>query len=77
MSRSGPLKRRPRRIPWPPVFLAALALLDLRTEFLLLADHFTWTSFSAIPWQHPLAVSVLLLQPSLFSRYRSVRSSDP
>jgi len=61
---------RRRRIPLAPLVLALLAVLDLRTEILLLLDHFTWTSLSAIPVHHPLAVMVLVLLPSLLRRYR-------
>lgn len=63
-------RRSGRRLPLVPLALAALALLDLRTEIQLLLDHFTWISLSAIPGQHPLAVVVLLLLPSLLRRYR-------
>jgi hypothetical protein len=59
-----------RRIPWAPLLLGLLALLDLRTEIQLLLDHFTWTSLSVIPLQHPLAVMVLVLLPSMLRRYR-------
>ena len=62
--------RSSRRIAWQPLLLLVLALLDLRTELLLLLDHFTWTSLSIIPAQHPLAMAVLLLWPSLLRRYR-------
>jgi hypothetical protein len=51
--------------------LAVLALLDLRTELQLLADHVTITSLLAIPQHHPLAVTVLVLTPWLWSRCRS------
>jgi len=57
--------------PWPALALCLLALLDLRIEIQLLLDHFTWTSLSLIPMQHPLAVLVLLMTPSLWQRYRS------
>jgi hypothetical protein len=50
--------------------LGALALGDLRVELLLLADHFTFTSFSAALLAHPLAVAVLALMPSLVRHYR-------
>ncbi|MEY2645826.1 MAG: hypothetical protein RLZZ611_2475 [Cyanobacteriota bacterium] len=60
-----------RRIPWQVVLLCVLALADLRVEIQLLLDHFTWTSFSLIPVQHPLAVLVLMLTPSLWRRYRA------
>ncbi|NDG74579.1 MAG: hypothetical protein EBX49_04420 [Synechococcaceae bacterium WB8_1B_136] len=59
-----------RRLPWEPLLLALLALFDLRTELQLLADHFTWSSLMVIPGQHPLAVVVLALLPSLLRRYR-------
>lgn len=62
---------RGRVFPWPALALCLLALLDLRIEILLLLDHFTWTSLSLIPIQHPLAVLVLGLTPSLWQRYRS------
>lgn len=64
-----PLQAR-RRLPLAPLVLALLAVLDLRTEILLLLDHFTWISLSVIPAQHPLAVMVLVLLPSLLRRYR-------
>jgi hypothetical protein len=71
MTPAGPQSRSlRRRVPWAPLLLALLALLDLRTEFQLLLDHFTWTSLSVIPLQHPLAVMVLVLLPSLLRRYR-------
>ena len=53
-----------------PALLAALALGDLRVELLLLADHFTVTSFGAALVAHPLAVAVLALMPSLVRHYR-------
>ena len=70
MTPAGQLRSPRRRVPWAPLLLALLALLDLRTEFQLLLDHFTWTSLSVIPLQHPLAVMVLVLLPSLLRRYR-------
>jgi hypothetical protein len=39
-------------------------------EILLLIDHFTFTSLVQGITAHPLAVVVLLLQPSLWRRYR-------
>jgi hypothetical protein len=55
---------------WVPLLLLILALLDLRTEILLLVDHLTLTSVLAAVRNHTLAVLVLLLQPSLWRRYR-------
>ena len=64
----GPGGRRPLQLPLVPILLVLLALLDLRAELQLLADHFTWTSLSRIPLHHPLAVAVLLLTPALLRR---------
>ena len=58
------------RLSWVPLLLAGLALADLSGELTLLADHFTWTSLVYLPAQHPLAIAVLVLLPSLFRRYR-------
>jgi hypothetical protein len=55
--------RRPLQLPLVPILLALLALLDLRTELQLLADHFTFASLVEIPRHHPLAIAVLLLTP--------------
>lgn len=57
-----------RRRPLIPLLLVALAFWDLRLELRLLSDHFTWASFGAAVGQHPLAVAVLLLAPSLWRR---------
>jgi hypothetical protein len=65
-----------RREGWPvvPLILLSLALLDLRVEFRLLLDHFTIAALSAAVGSHLLAVSVILLQPSLWRRYRGSRN---
>jgi len=56
-----------------PLALLILAVLDLRTELLLLFDHITFTSFVTAIAAHPLAVLVLLAQPSLWRRYGGSR----
>jgi hypothetical protein len=53
-----------------PISLALLALLDMRVELQLLADHFTWSSLAAAIRNHLLATVVLLLLPSLLGHYR-------
>ena len=58
------------RLPLIPLVLALLALLDLRTEFQLLLDHFTITSLVEIPRHHPLAIAVLLCTPWLWKQSR-------
>jgi hypothetical protein len=62
--------RRPRSRRIIPVALLVLALLDLRTDLQLLADHFTLTTVAEAIRNHPLAVMVLLITPSLWRRYR-------
>ena len=52
-----------------PLLLIVLALVDLRMEFLLLLDHFTFTSLIYGVRHHALAVMVLLAAPSLWRRY--------
>lgn len=56
--------------PLVPLLLGLLALLDLRQELLLLADHITLTALMNGLRSHPLAIAVLLLLPSLWRRYR-------
>jgi hypothetical protein len=47
-----------------------LALWDLREELMLLVDHVTLTALFNMVRSHPLAVVVLLLQPSLWKHFR-------
>lgn len=54
-----------------PALLLILALADLRVELQLLLDRFTVTALVNALVSHPLAVLVLLLQPSLWRRYRT------
>jgi hypothetical protein len=50
--------------------LLLLALADLQIEFRILLDRFTFTSLITAIRSHPLAVAVLVLQPSLWRHYR-------
>ncbi|MBR75357.1 MAG: hypothetical protein CL863_03225 [Cyanobium sp. RS427] len=58
-----------RSAQWWPLLLVMLALADLRTEILLLLDHFTLTSLLFAMRHHVLAVTVLIGSPSLWRRY--------
>ncbi len=60
-------------VPLLPLALLLLALFDLRVELLLLWDHITLTSLIEAIGSHPLAVLVLVMQPSLWRRYRRSR----
>jgi hypothetical protein len=82
-SRSG---ADPRPAPLLPLLLLILALGDLSTELRLLFDHFTVTTLLEAIRHHPLALVVLLAQPSLWRRYGrgrpqpktlNARPSDP
>jgi hypothetical protein len=59
-----------RSLPLLPLILLLLALADLHTELQLLFDHITLTSLLAAVANHPLAVVVLVAQPSLWRHYR-------
>ena len=66
--RPSPQQRRPAQ--WFPLLLIVLAVGDLRTELILLADHFTLTGLSYAIRDHQLAIIVLLSSISLWRRYR-------
>ena len=77
MTAPGDGGRAPRRRSaaplWPaiPLLLAVLALWDLRDDLRLLLDRPTFTAGFYLLLSHPLSVLVLLLQHSLWRRYRS------
>ncbi len=58
------------RLPLIPLLLLVLALADLKSEIRLLLDHFTLTTLLVAIQNHLLAVTILLLLPSLWKRYR-------
>ena len=64
------LPQQRRSAQWFPLLLIALAIGDLRTELILLADHFTLTGLSYAIRDHQLAIIVLLSSISLWRRYR-------
>jgi len=66
--------RRQRSWSLLPPLLLLLALGDLGIELQLLFDHFTVTTLVIAIRSHPLAVVVLLAQPSLWRHYGSVKS---
>ena len=71
MPKSFGLRQRPGGFWYGvPMLLGLLALLDLRVELQLLADHFTLAALTEALRNHPLATAVLLLLPSLVSHYR-------
>ena len=69
MSEPRSAYRRRAATRWFPLLLMVLAVADLRTELLLLADQFTFTGLGYAVRHHQLAVVVLLGSPSLWRRY--------
>jgi|TARA_Y100000739_G_scaffold67970_1_gene57020 hypothetical protein len=69
MNSARPLLQR-RSAGWFPLLLIVLAFGDLRTELILLADHFTLTAMTYAIRDHQLAIVVLLSSVSLWRRYR-------
>ena len=63
------LPSRQRGERWFPLLMVFLAIVDLRTELLLLIDHLTFTSIGFAIRHHLLAVVVLASFPSLWRRY--------
>jgi hypothetical protein len=69
-TKSGRPSQQRRSAQWLPLLLIVLAIGDLRTELILLADHFTLTGLSYAIRDHQLAIIVLLSSISLWRRYR-------
>lgn len=59
-----------RKVPAVPLLLFVLALADLKSEIRLLIDHFTFTTLLTAIQGHLLAVTILVLLPSLWQIYR-------
>ena len=59
-----------RKVPLIPVLLFVLARADLKSEIRLLLDHFTFTTVVVAIQNHLLAVTILVLLPSLWNHYR-------
>lgn len=59
-----------RKVPVVPVLLLVLSLGDLKSEIRLLLDHFTFTSLLSAVQSHLLAVTTLMLLPSLWRLYQ-------
>lgn len=59
-----------RQVPPIPLLLLLLALVDLKSEIRLLLDHFTFTTLISAVQSHLLAVTILILLPSLWRLYQ-------
>ena len=65
-----PQRSQRQSAQWFPLLLVILSLWDLRTDLLLLLDHFTLTSLMFAVRYHLLAIVVLMGFGSLWRRYR-------
>ena len=51
---------------WIPILLIILSIYDLRVDLRLLFDSFTYSTLIYTISDHPLAITVLLIIPTLF-----------
>ena len=52
---------------WLKIFLILLSIYDLRTDIRLLLDFFTFSALFYTIFEHPLAITVLIISPTLFN----------
>ena len=52
---------------WLKIFLILLSIYDLRTDLRLLLDFFTFSALFYTIFEHPLAITVLIISPTLFN----------
>ena len=56
---------------WIKIILIILSVYDLRVDFRLLIDYFTFSTLFYTIYEHPLAITVLITIPSLLrSKYK-------
>ena len=48
---------------WIQIFLIILAIYDLRIDIRLLLDYFTFSALFYTIFEHPLAISILIIIP--------------
>jgi len=52
---------------WLKIFLILLSIYDLRTDLRLLLDFFTFSTLFYTIFEHPLAITILIISPSFFN----------
>ncbi len=52
---------------WKQIILILLSIYDLRIDIRLLLDVFTFSTLFYTIFEHPLAITVLVITPSLFN----------
>ena len=55
------------KLNWIQVFLIILSIYDLRIDLRLLLDFFTFSTLFYTISEHPLAIAVLIVTPTLFN----------
>tara|TARA_Y100001968_G_C19147782_1_gene614644 strand:- start:258 stop:479 length:222 start_codon:yes stop_codon:yes gene_type:complete len=56
------------KLNWIPIILLILSIYDLRVDFRLLADFFTFSSLVYTLSDNPLAITVLITAPSFLKK---------
>ena len=59
------------KLNWIPILLIILSIYDLRIDFRILFDFFTFSSLIYTFSEHPLAITVLISSPYLFNSFRN------
>jgi len=54
------------KLNWLQILLIMLSLYDLRTDLRILIDFFTFSSFFYTIFEHPLAITILIIMPKFF-----------
>ena len=52
---------------WLQIILILLSIYDLRTDLRILIDFFTFSTFFYTIFEHPLAITILISSPILFT----------
>jgi len=51
---------------WLPILLILLSIYDLRIDLRILLDFFTFSALFYTILEHPLAITILIISPSVF-----------
>ena len=62
------------KLNWILVILIVLSIYDLRIDIRILLDFFTFSTLSYTISEHPLAITVLILCPSLLKSMKEINN---
>ncbi len=60
---------------WLQILLVILSIYDLRIDIRILIDFFTFSTLFYTISDHPLAITILILSPSLFNKTKGLKSN--